>query len=188
MAAKRSTNGQNVYQLHVTLRDSDPPIWRRLQVTGNTSLAKLHWIVQLAMGWTNSHLHQFIVGGQYFSDPEFEVEETADETGMTLARLKLEENSQFVYEYDFGDSWLHDILIEKVLSPEKDIRYPRCLDGERAAPPEDCGGLWGYAELLEAIHDPTHPEHESLLEWLGEPFDPGAFDLAAVNRSLRSLR
>jgi hypothetical protein len=188
MATKRSASPQKVYQLHVTLRDSEPPIWRRLQVMDNTSLAKLHWILQVAMRWTNSHLHQFIVGDQYYSDPEFEVEATADETGMTLARLKLAENSQFVYEYDFGDGWLHDIRIEQVMSPEKGIRYPRCLDGERAAPPEDCGGMWGYAELLEAISDPTHPEHESLLEWLGEPFDPEAFDPAAVNRNLRSLR
>ena len=188
MTFKKRSNGVEVYQIKVTLGGIRPPIWRRVHVASDTTLAKFHMVLQHVMGWTNSHLHQFIVGGQYFSDPEFEVEETADETGMTLARLKLEENSQFVYEYDFGDSWLHDILIEKVLSPEKDIRYPRCLDGERAAPPEDCGGLWGYAELLEAIHDPTHPEHESLLEWLGEPFDPEAFDLAAVNRSLRSLR
>jgi Plasmid pRiA4b ORF-3-like protein len=187
MATKRSASPQKVYQPHVTLRDSEPPIWRRLQVMGNTSLANLHWIVQLAMGWTNSHLHQFLVGEQYYSDPAFEPEETADETGMTLASLKLEEDSQLVYEYDFGDGWLHDILVEKIRLPEKDTRYPRCLDGERAAPTEDCGGMWGYVELLEAIGDPTHPEHDSLLEWLGEPFDPDALDLAAVNRSLRSL-
>jgi pRiA4b ORF-3-like protein len=188
MATKRSAGPQEVYQLHVTLRDSEPSIWRRLQVMGNTSLANLHWILQVAMGWTNSHLHQFLVGDQYFSDPEFELEATADETDMTLAGLKLEEHSQLLYEYDFGDDWLHDILVEKILLPEKDMRYPRCLDGERAAPPEDSGGMWGYVELLEAIGDPTHPEHDSLLEWLGEPFDPEGFDRAAVNRSLRSLR
>ena len=188
MPAKQATTPTAVYQLKVSLRDSKPPIWRRLEVLSTTNLAKLHKILQIAMGWTNSHLHQFHIAGQAYSDPTFELEETANEGRMTLDKLKLQEKACIQYEYDFGDDWIHDVLVEKIVSPEPGAHYPRALTGKRACPPEDCGGIWGYAELLEAIADPKHPDHDEMLEWLDEDFDPEAFDLEAVNAQLHALR
>jgi hypothetical protein len=176
------------YQLKVTLRDSKPPIWRRLQVSGKTSLAKLHDILQIAMGWTNSHLHQFVVSEQVYSDPTFELEDTLNEKRITLEGLGLQPKMRFSYEYDMGDDWQHEVLVEKILDPEPGVRYSRCLTGKRACPPEDCGGIYGYYDLLEAVEDPHHPEHENLLDWLGTDFDPNAFDLEAVNAQLRTLK
>src|SRR5262249_10352945 len=118
-------------------------IWRRLQVSGSTSLAKLHDILQIAMGWTNSHLDQFVVDQQFYSDPTFELEETLNEKRITLAGLDLQPKMRLSYEYDMGDYWQHDVLVEKILNPEPDVRYPRCLTGKRACPPEDCGGVYG---------------------------------------------
>jgi hypothetical protein len=179
---------RKVLQLKVTLLDSKPPIWRRLQVLDNTDLGTLHQIIQITVGWTNSHLHQFIIDNKFYSDPEFELDDVLSERRMTLSSLKLEPKKRFRYEYDFGDDWMHDILVEKVLEPEADGQYPQCITGKRACPPEDCGGVWGYNDLLEALKDAENPEHESMLEWLGDDFDPEAFDVDAVNAQLQSLK
>ncbi len=187
MPTKASATPSSIYQLKVTLHGSKPPIWRRLQVPSNTSLAKLHDMLQISMGWPNSHLHQFIVLNQAYSDPSFELENTLNEQRMTLQRLQLQSKMRFSYEYDMGDYWQHDILLERVLDPESDVYYPRCVAGKRACPPEDCGGLYGYYELLEPIQDAQHPDHEEMLEWLGGDFDPDAFDLDPVNSQLRAL-
>jgi hypothetical protein len=177
-----------IYQIKVTLQGSDPPIWRRIQVRGDTPLDKLHDILQVVMGWTNSHLHQFIVGEAYFgpSNPYYEELELSDESAFKLSRITRSEGSAFIYEYDFGDSWTHELRVEKIIPPEGG-QYPVCLAGERACPPEDVGGVWGYEEFLEAIRDPDHPEHERYIEWIGGEFDPEAFDLEAVNAALRRL-
>jgi len=177
-----------VYQMKVTLKGIKPPIWRRIQVASTTTLTQLHRVIQRVMGWEGSHLYQFVVGGVEYSDPNMlEEMEGEDARRVTLATLVRGEKDTFLYEYDFGDSWEHELLVEKVLPPEVGKRYPVCLTGKRACPPEDCGGIWGYAGFLEAIHDPQHPEHEEMVEWVGGEFDPDAFDLDEVNRELQRL-
>jgi hypothetical protein len=153
-----------------------------------TTLVQLHEIIQISMGWTNSHLHHFIIGDTFYSDPLFELERANNERRATLASLGLEPASKFSYEYDFGDSWVHTILIEKVLPPEPNIHYPYCLKGSRSGPPEDCGGIWGYMDLLEILKDPDDPEYEGWKEWPPEGFDPTAFDLKAINQQLQAIQ
>jgi len=175
----------DIYQIKVTLRYSKPPIWRRIQVRGDTRLDQLHMILQAVMGWWNAHLHQFVVGNIYYGEPHPDYGfEMRDESRVKLAQVVPHEKAKFVYEYDFGDSWEHELLVEKILPAEKGVRYPRCIKGKRACPPEDVGGVWGYDDFLEAIKDPKHPEHEDMLEWIGDEFDPEEFDLAALNEAL----
>jgi hypothetical protein len=192
MPSKQQSAETQIYQLKITLLDSRPPIWRRVQVAGDISLENLHWVIQHAMGWTNSHLHHFKVGKTYYGtaypDDFDDVTRTKDERTVTLRKILSKPKAKFVYEYDFGDSWEHEVLLEKILPPEPGVRYPVCITGKRACPPEDCGGVWGYDSFLEAIQNPDHPEHDDMLEWVGESFDPEAFDLEAVNRALRRIR
>ena len=179
-----------IYQIKVTLKGSKPPIWRRIQVPCNITLAELHRILQAVMGWWDYHLHQFIVGRTYYGVPHpdyYDYMEMRDESQVRLNQIA-DEGSKFVYEYDFGDSWEHVLLVEKVLEPEPDRQYPVCIKGRGACPPEDVGGIWGYYSFLEAIQDADHPEHEDYLEWIGGEFDPEAFDLDEVNERLRALR
>ena len=146
-----------IYQFKVTLKESDPPIWRRFQVPDLT-LGELHDVLQVVMGWDDSHMHQFIVNGKYYGqsesdDLDLEVE---DEDGILLSQIFTgKKKPRIVYEYDFGDSWQHEITLEKTLEPEPKVKYPRCVEGARACPPEDCGGAWGYADFLEAIRTPS---------------------------------
>lgn len=180
-------NGQGlVYQLKVTLRGVKPPIWRRIQVAGDITLYQLHLVLQATMGWANYHLYQFIVDGLYYSEPDLDDVENARR--VHLNEVAAAPGRKFIYEYDFGDGWEHQIIVEKILPPEPGQRYPLCLQGKRACPPEDCGGVWGYADLLEIIQDPEHEEHEEMLEWLGGEFDPEAFDLEEINQALQRLR
>lgn len=176
-----------IYQIKVTLNGSKPPIWRRIQVRGDITLAKLHGILQVVMGWEDYHLHAFRVEGIEYGrpDPDFPVQ---SDKRVKLEQLIPGEKTKFRYEYDFGDAWEHVLEVEKILPPEPDAHYPRCLAGKRACPPEDVGGIWGYADFLAAVRDPKHPEHEELLEWAGGEFDPEAFDLDAVNRTLARIR
>jgi len=178
-----------VYQLKVTLRDSKPPIWRRIQVTSDTRLSTLHRVLQVVMGWEGAHLHQFMAHGMYYGTPHpdfgFEVK---NEKNVSLHQVVSEVKDKLIYEYDFGDSWEHELLVEKILPLEGGKHYPICLTGKRACPPEDCGGIWGYASFLEAIRDPEHPDHDEMVEWVGGEFDPDAFDLAEINRELQSLK
>lgn len=180
----------DIYQIKVTLKHSKPPIWRRIQVAGDTRLDKLHLILQEVMGWENYHLHQFIVGGTYYGKPHPDYDdffEMKDEKKVRLNQIAPREKSKFTYEYDFGDSWEHELLVEKVLPPESDVHYPCCIKGKRACPPEDVGGVWGYDSFLEAIQNPADPEHEDMLEWIGGEFDPEAFDLDEINEALRRI-
>jgi len=179
---------QSIYQIKVTLRNSKPPIWRRLLVSGNVTLYDLHKIIQIAMGWTNSHLHQFIIDGEYYSIPnEEDWEPVIDEREYRLGALVPSTGSKFLYEYDFGDGWQHVILVEKILPPAPGAQYPYCVTGKRACPPEDVGGIWGFEEFLEAIQDPKHEEHEAYLEWCGEPYDPEELDLDEINEGLKDI-
>jgi hypothetical protein len=189
MAAKRAPRG-DIYQIKVTLKGSKPPIWRRIQVPGDIRLDKLHRVLQVVMGWDDYHLHQFIVGGEYYGEPHPDYEmwgpEMRDETRVSLRQIAPQEKSRFVYEYDFGDGWEHVLLVEKILPPEPGVDYPRCIKGKRACPPEDVGGIWGYYDFLETIANPDDPEHDDLLDWIGGEFDPEHFDLDEVNAGLKS--
>jgi hypothetical protein len=140
------------------------------------------------MGWTDSHLHMFIVGGLHYGVPHPDYfMEVKNERRVRLSRIAPAVQSKFTYEYDFGDSWDHELLVEKILPPEAGTRYPVCIKGRRACPPEDVGGVWGYAGFLEAIRDSDHPEHENYVDWIGGEFDPEAFDLDEINAALRRL-
>lgn len=183
-----------VYRLKVTLKGSKPPIWRRLEVPGDITLAKLHRILQVAMGWTDSHLHSFNIGGTYYQEPDpdfspmFRLSEDKDEKRFKLQQVALREKMKFIYEYDFGDGWEHEILVEKILPMTEERRQPVCIKGVRACPPEDIGGMWGYYHFLEIMQDPQQPEHDDMVEWVGGHFDPEHFDLDGINKRLRKIR
>lgn len=177
------------HQLRVTLLGSDPPIWRRVQVPATVTLETLHRILQVAMGWEDEHLHQFVAGKKHYGIPmPGDPIRVRDESQARLYRILSKPKQRMLYEYDFGDSWKHEVVLEEVLRPEKQLEHPVCIAGERACPPEDCGGIWGYYDLLETIQDPEDPEHEERLEWIGENFDPEAFDRDEVNRRLQQIR
>jgi hypothetical protein len=178
--------GKQVYQLKVTLGDVKPPIWRRIQVTGDITLFTLHEILQTVMDWTDSHLHEFEIRGESYGDREImEEDNILDEYGETLSGLINDEQEEFVYRYDLGDCWDHEILVEKIFPAKKGVRYPVCLEGKRATPPEDCGGAPGYEELLRILGDPAHPEHDRLFAWLPGDLDPEKFDVEEANKRLR---
>jgi len=169
------------FQLKITLEGSKPPIWRRVQVADCT-LDVLHEIIQIAMGWENYHMHQFDWDGLCFSHPEAKLDDDVyDETRAYLSQLVADGCKKLRYWYDFGDDWWHTIEIEESIEPKPTDRFPVCLKGVGACPPEDCGGVWGYYEFLAAIRDPKHERHDELVEWAGDDFDPECFDLDEVN-------
>jgi hypothetical protein len=185
LSEKSVKSTEYVYQIKVTLLESKPPIWRRLLVSDSISLYKLHQIIQIAMGWTDSHLHQFIIRGEYHGIPSpYDLRLINDERRSSLDKIAPSESDKFIYEYDFGDSWEHEVLIEKIFPPEPGVKYPVCIKGKRACPPEDVGGIWGYEGFLEAISDSNHDEHDSFLEWWGGEFDPEIFDIEEINKVL----
>lgn len=193
-ASKRSVKPTPIYQLQILLNGSQPDIWRRIQVPGTANLGWLHAVLQVAMGWTNSHLHQFFCGEQMYGDSESASEsfegapDVQDERKVKVGDLLSEGHEGLTYEYDFGDSWGHLVTVEKVLPGEASASATAvCLAGARACPPEDCGGIGGYEELLKVLKNRKHPEHKSMKEWLGRPFDPEAFNLAMTNRWLAQL-
>lgn len=177
------------YQIKITLLDTHPPIWRRVLVPRDITLRQLHGIVQTVMGWTDSHLHQFVFKGQKYSDPRYRLGTgIIDERKKRLCEVISRTGSRFLYEYDFGDGWRHELLLEQVQVQDDSFR-PFCVAGERGCPPEDCGGPLGFAELLEILGNPDHPEYDDRLEWVGEDFDPEYFELPEINRKLiRSKR
>ncbi|HEY9206242.1 MAG TPA: plasmid pRiA4b ORF-3 family protein [Candidatus Methanoperedens sp.] len=189
MAKTKQPVDIHVYQMKLTLEDIKPPIWRRIQVTSATSLYRLHKILQVVMGWDDYHLHEFIINDMHYGEPspDYMFKMKNDKT-VKVGQAVSEEGAKFTYIYDFGDSWNHKILVEKILPIEPDKKYPICLKGKRACPPEDCGGVGGYYEFLEAIQNPNNPEHEDMLEWVGGSFDPEAFDLDKINRRLMEIR
>jgi len=188
MASSELPSKSAVYQLKVTLLNTAPPIWRRFQVEGDTTLDRLHEILQIVMGWENYHLYQFTVDGVEYSEPDASLGLPVKSSRTArLSQIAPRPGVRFLYIYDFGDNWEHEILVEKIALADVGVRYPVCLAGERACPPEDCGGVWGYAELLDIIRDPSHERYEEMVEWLGGSFDPEAFDLDAVNRELSEI-
>lgn len=188
----KGTSGEAIYRLKVSIKNIRPPVWRRIEVPADVTLAGLHDVLQTAFGWTDSHLHQFDVGGALVGrhDPDDRDwgPPVRDERRVRLRDVVGARVKRFLYEYDFGDGWEHEVTVEGILPAEPGVSYPRCTAGRRACPPEDCGGPWGYAELLAAVGDPDHPEHREMREWLDEGFDPDAFDLDAVNASLAPWR
>lgn len=184
--------GDQVAQLKVTLLETDPPVWRRLLVPATIRLDRLDRVIQAAMGWTNSHLHLFIHPSGHYGRPHpDDMLPLHDERKATLRDLAGHEGDVFGYEYDLGDSWEHEVLLEKLVPAEPGGRYPTCLDGARACPPEDCGGTGGYEQLIDALADPRHPDHDDLLQWLGvekgTDFDPARFDPADADRRLDAI-
>ena len=180
---------RSIYQLKVSLKGSKPPIWRRLLVSSDIKLDTLHLALQISMGWTNSHLHQFISQDQTFygiKDDDFDMGgfEMQDENTVRLSHILKTEMDSLIYEYDFGDSWTHKIVLEKILPFDTDKKLPYCVTGKRACPPEDCGGIWGYENLLAILEAPEHDEHEEMLEWLGGEFDPSYLSRREINQSL----
>jgi hypothetical protein len=174
------------YQLKVTLAECRPPIWRRLVVPSTVTLADLHQILQISLGWLDYHLHLFEAGRKVYSDPQFELDlPVGDETRVRLGEVMTAKGHRLRYEYDFGDGWMHTIQLEEVLPPSGEA--PVCLGGRRHRPPEDCGGPGGYEHFLQAFLDPLHEEHAEIRDWVGEEFDPEAFDRAEVNRQLAQL-
>ena len=169
-------------ELTVVLRNTEPPVWRRLLVPASLSLRQLHGVLQTAMGWQEAHLHLFEVAGVRYGDVEDSPDPVGDEDAFTVGDAA-GVTQQFVYEYDFGDGWEHEIRIGKRLD-SVGSGTPRCLDGARACPPEDCGGAPGYEHVIQVLADPAHPERPELLEWLGGDFDPEAFDAAATDALL----
>lgn len=185
------TSPLTVFQFKITLLGSKPAIWRRIQVQDCT-LDKLHEHIQTAMGWTNSHLHHFLINGRRYGDPELLGDEFEDFEGIDSTRTMIGEIVPttgklfaFRYEYDFGDGWEHEILFEGRPPLDKSQRYPQCVDGKRACPPEDVGGVWGYQDFLKAIANPKHERHEEFLEWWGGPFSADAFDPSEATRQMR---
>jgi hypothetical protein len=190
--AKKPKKTIPIYQLKIVLRDITPPVMRILQIKGNASLGKLHDYIQGAMGWTDSHLHEFIIKGQRYQAEEQMYDDVDnpdmfDERDCRINKL-LQEGDSFVYIYDYGDCWEHEIKVEKILPPEDGVKYPICTYGERSCPPEDCGGSCGYENLLVILNDPKHEEHEHYSEWVGEGFDPDKFDLEKTSLKIRNIK
>jgi hypothetical protein len=189
---KKSSVPTRVYQLLLTLQDVRPLVWRRLLVPESLTLAKLDRVIQSAMGWTNSHLHEFRIGGLCYGvpDPDWDDEvPILSDRRFRLGQVLEDGVSEFIYLYDFGDGWTHRVVVERVLPFDPEMTgWPMCLGGANSCPPEDVGGTSGYEEFLQAIRDVDHPEHPDMWRWNGGPFDPTSFDMNAVNQAIRGLR
>ncbi len=178
-----------IHQFKITLLHTNPPIWRRILIKDET-LDALHEHIQAAMGWSNSHLHEFVIGGQRYSNPAFQDFDFDDKVGdstRTLLSAFLPTDRKpfrFEYVYDFGDNWEHEVIFESAQQPESRVKYPVCTDGALACPPEDVGGVWGFYDYVEALADPEHDQHHDFLEWGGR-FDPEAFDATKTTKQMR---
>jgi hypothetical protein len=176
-----------IFEIEIELRDVQPAVRRRIQVPGEASLSVLHAVLQSVMGWTNTHAHEFEIEHARYGVPDPDWDEgVGDEAKVKLFRV-ISPGGRMSYVYDFGDNWTHTLTVDKVGAPELGVRYPRCVAGLGACPPEDVGGPPGYDAFQEAITDPLHPDHRDWTEWVGGPFDPTHFDLAEVNRALDGL-
>jgi len=180
------------WQLKIELLDVKPTVWRRIVVPEEIKLPKLDRVIQAVFGWTNSHLHEFVIGGVRYANGDEDLAEEldqVDETDVVLVKALGLDARCFDYVYDFGDDWHHVVMVEDqhVYDPKSKATL-RCLAGEGACPPEDVGGAQGYAGFLEAIADKNHEEHKSYLSWVGGSFDPTRFDVQNANRALAKIK
>jgi len=182
----------NAVRLRVTIDDVEPLVWRRLVVPLSWRLDQLHLAIQAAFNWGNAHLHEFRIGGLRYGDPD--VEDMAfedsprlfDEREVKLRDFGREDGVRFTYAYDFGDNWRHTVEIEEVLALDMEPKLAACVDGARARPPEDVGGVSGYEAFLAIMADPRDAEHGDMKCWCGGHFDPEWFDLAIVDKDVRN--
>lgn len=181
VATKNSSSPDTIYRFKISLCKTKPPIWRRIE-THDATIEQFNELIQTAMGWTNSHLHDFEFGGSRYTHPRLHQDGLDDFGSESYAGKTISEwieqsggTLKVKFRYDFGDGWEHDIVLEATLPAEANVEYPRCVTGKLACPPEDCGGVWSYYDLLEALSDPEHERHEDLLEWVGA-FNPTHFD------------
>jgi len=181
---KKSTQNRLV-TIKVSLRGSKPPIWRRLVMAASSSLADLNFAIQDSMGWGNCHLHAFEIDGRTYGDRSV-MDDITDESRLSLNGIVNAGTHRFSYTYDFGDNWEHAVTIEKITYADTPTPRPVCIAGKRACPPEDCGGIWGYKDLLEVLADPSHPEHADTKDWINDDFDPEAFEVHDANIRLGS--
>ena len=178
----------SILQLKITLKGSKPPIWRRVLVDKSITFDKLHYIIQIVMGWNTCHLYEFDINDYTVLIPdEFDDEFTKDSSTTTLESMISEAKHKFIYTYDFGDNWEHIILVEKILPPDSKITYPICITGKLNCPPEDCGGIYGFYELLKITKDKNHPDHEEMIEYIDEDYDPEYFDVDEANELLLNI-
>jgi hypothetical protein len=180
-----------VFSVHVSLKEIEPPIWRRIELSSQTTLKQFHRILQIAMGWENYHLHEFIVDGHRYGIPD----STYDEPGEVTAEGKVRisdvlhlPDAEAIYIYDFGDYWQHVVRLEAIRIEKPGAQYPRVLNGARSCPPEDCGGTGGYSDLLEILTDPAHEEFERMRQWAGSKFNAEVFSAQKINDRLRRNR
>lgn len=185
---------EQVLQLKIQLRGvTKPPIWRKVEVSAADTFYDLHNIIQGAMGWYNAHLHQFIVGRHYIGlpDPYDDFIEKKDSQKIKLSQVFKNLKDKITYEYDFGDGWEHLITLEAINDTEKGMTYPRLKQGKSVCPPEDCGGVWGYMDLRDALNNPKHESYEDLREWMDmeedDVFDPKEFDLDEHQSDMMAL-
>jgi hypothetical protein len=182
-------NPLKIYQLKVTLAETEPAIWRRILIPSTVTLHRLNLILQNVMGWTNSHLYMFVIGAIEYGEPdtdnEFNKLPCVDSRKAKLGQVVKTKGSTFAYEYDFGDTWIHELVVEDIMEPISGFRYPVCIEGKRACPPEDCGGPDGYSRLLGIIVNPEHKEYSELMTWLGGQFQPASFSVKEANRHLK---
>jgi hypothetical protein len=176
------------YEMKISLNGIEPEIWRKFIIDSSTSLEEFHNIIQIVMGWENYHLYGFFIKGVEYmpADDDSDLEQEAEDTkGMKLNKFGFRKRDKIRYIYDYGDSWEHTIKIEKIYEPEKDLIAPICIDGARNCPPEDCGSICGYEDILKAINKPTTKAAEELLEWLGDDYDPEEFNIDEINKRLQ---
>ncbi len=186
-----SAPARSLVQLRVELQHLKPAVWRRLLVPDTITLARLHQVLQIALGWTDSHLHEFEIGGTRYGIPDPDWPDSppvTPENRVTLAQALAPGVKHFTYLYDFGDDCEHKVRVEAILDNERNAPAPICTDGANRCPPEDVGGVCGYLDFLQAINEPTHEEHADMLDWVGGAFDPTAFDVDTVNARLLKLK
>jgi len=182
-----------VHRLKITLRGVKPPIWRRIEVPSNITLGELAPVLEAAMGWLGYHLHMFDTGRATYGtpDPDWDTDDL-DENEYLLGAVLPVVGAKMIWDYDFGDGWRHNVVVETITPIEDDVLYPRCLAGRRACPPEDCGGTSGYADIVAMLDDPDYEprfiERDHLMEWLPPGYDPGHFDVAETDVEMRAPR
>ena len=193
MPARKSAAPPEIFQLKVALLGTSPPIWRRLLVPAGLTLAQLHEVLQAAMGWQDCHMHEFRAGQRHFGRPNPDdrlmgLPPVENERTVRLSSVLGRVGAKIIYTYDFGDSWEQGLVLEKRLSRDPNTAYPMCTGGQLACPPEDCGGIGGFYDLLDALGDPAHDQYDELRDWVGDDYDPDAFSVDDVNRMFAPLR